>query len=606
MAVGALDAHGFFLSPRKGRPLAATPEGVHAARPRGGRRSVGRLHPGDGGATMLQVSNLSKSFGDNLIFDQVSFTVNRGERVGLVGPNGCGKTTLLKIILGELAPDTGSAWLSPGDARAGYLAQALAYEPGQTVGAVMKGAVAGLAEAERRLGSLSVQMATAQGEALQRLMVEYDRALDAFERLGGYAVEARSEAVLDGLDLDDLAPDTPIEILSGGQKTRLGLARLLLSNPDLLLLDEPTNHLDMAALEWLEGFLQGFPGAVLVVSHDRTFLDRTVSAILEMDPLSHTVTAYPGSYTEYVDAKEREREKQWAAYKDQQAYIAHLRSTLAARKGYARSIELGTIDFGPRAIAKKIAHRAVIQQRRIERLLDSEERVDRPERTWQMKLEFPDTPRTGRDVLVLEGVSMGFGRHLLFHDVDLTLRAGERIALVGANGSGKTTLARLITGELEPLAGRVRLGAGVEVGYYAQEQENLDPETTPYEAVRAVAPLTQTQARSLLHYFLFGGDDAFVPVGSLSFGERARLVLARLVAQGCNFLLLDEPINHLDIPSRSQFEQAMAAFEGTVLAIVHDRYFIERFATGLWSIEEGTIRPYVDLQDLRRGAGRRS
>ena len=550
---------------------------------------------------MLQVSSLSKSFGDNLIFERVSFTLNRGERVGLVGPNGCGKTTLLQIILGELEPDTGSARCSPASVRTGYLAQTLEYEPGQTVDQVTKAAIAGLLEAERRLEQLTAQMATAQGQALQQLLVEYDHALDACERLGAYDIEARTAAILDGLDLCDLDQQAPVDNLSGGEKTRLGLARLLLSNPDLLLLDEPTNHLDIAALEWLEGFLQAFDGGVLIVSHDRTFLDRTVGAILDMDPLSRTVTAYPGNYSEYVETKERERARHWAAYKDQQDFIAHLQGTIAAKKGYAQSIELGTIDFAPRKIAKGIARKAVVQQRRLQRLLDSEERIDRPGRTWQMKLEFLDTPSSGRDVLRLEGVAMAFEDQALFQDVNLTLRAGERMALVGPNGSGKTTLARIIMGELEPRAGHARLGAGVKVGYYAQEQENLDPESTPYEIIRVVAPMNQTEIRSLLHYFLFSGDEVFLPVGSLSFGERARLTLARLVAQGCNFLLLDEPINHLDIPSRSRFEQAMTAFPGTVLAIVHDRYFIERFATGLWAIQGGTIRTYVDLEDMRRG-----
>jgi ATP-binding cassette subfamily F protein 3 len=550
---------------------------------------------------MLQVSNLSKSFGDNLIFERVSFTLNRGERVGLVGPNGCGKTTLLQIILGELQPDTGSARCSPATVRFGYLAQALEYKAGQTVGQVTKAAIAGLMEAERRLERLSAQMATAQGQDLEQLLLEYDQALDACERLGAYDIEARTAAILDGLDLRDLDQQAPVDNLSGGEKTRLGLARLLLSGPDLLLLDEPTNHLDIAALEWLEGFLQGFDGAVLIVSHDRTFLDRTVSTILDMDPISHTVTTYPGNYSDYVEAKEGERAKHWAAYKDQQDFIAHLQGTIAAKKGYAQSIELGTIDFAPRKIAKGIARRAIVQQRRIQRLLDSEERIDRPGRTWQMKLEFLDTPSSGRDVLRLEGVTMAFDEQALFRDANLTLRAGERIALVGANGSGKTTLARIIMGELEPQAGRARLGAGVKVGYYAQEQENLDPESTPYEIIRVVAPMNQTEIRSLLHYFLFSGDEVFLPVGSLSFGERSRLALARLVAQGCNFLLLDEPINHLDIPSRSRFEQAMTAFPGTVLAIVHDRYFIERFATGLWAIQQGAIRTYVDLEDMRRG-----
>jgi len=554
---------------------------------------------------MLQVSNLSKSFGDNQILDRVSFTINPGERVGLIGANGCGKTTLLKIILGELQPDSGSAWLSPADVRVGYLAQALEVEPGQTVGQVMASALAGLTEAERRLESLSAAMAAAQGQELQRLLGEYDQALSTFERLGGYGFQARVEAVLDGLELHDLSQETPVEILSGGQKTRLGLARLLLSNPDLLLLDEPTNHLDIGALEWLECFLQGFRGAVLIVSHDRTFLDRTVSAILELDQLSHTVTCYPGTYTDYAQTKQREWDKQWAAYKDQQAFFARLEGTITAKKNYARSIEAGTVDYATRKIAMRIAHRAVIQQRRLQRVLDSEERVEKPERTWEMKLQFVDTPPSGRDVLALEDVAMGFGEHELFRDANLTLRAGERIALVGPNGSGKTTLARLILGELAPLAGRLRLGSGVRLGYYAQEQQDLDPDSTPYDLIRAVAPLDQTETRSFLHYFLFAGDDVFIPVGSLSFGERARLALARLVAQGCNLMLLDEPINHLDIPSRTRFEQAMTAFKGTVLAIVHDRYFIDRFATGLWVIDRGTIRPYATLEEMRNSQTRR-
>ncbi len=563
---------------------------------------------------MLQVSNVSKSFGDNLVLDRVSFTVNAGECVGLIGPNGCGKTTLLKIVLGELQPDSGSAWFSPSDLRVGYLSQALEVEPDQTVGQVMKAAVSGVAEAERSLQTLSARMATVQGEELQRLLSEYDRALDNFERLGGYSIEARTDAILDGLGLRVLDQGMCVEKLSGGQKTRLGLARLLLSLPGaagtgsatggLLLLDEPTNHLDIEALEWLEAFLQGFTGGILIVSHDRALLDRTVNAILELDPLTHSVTRYPGSYSDYVEAKERERHKHWAAYKDQQEFIARLEGNLADKKDYARSIERGTIDFGPRKIAKGIARRAVVQQRRIQRLLDSEERIDRPKRTWQMKLEFTGTPSSGRDVLHLEGVAMGFGQHELFEDVNLTLRAGDRIALLGPNGSGKTTLARLIVGDLAPTAGLVRLGAGVRIGHYAQGQENLDPESTPYKTIRAVAPMDQTDARSFLHLFLFSGDDVHVRVGSLSFGERARLALACLVAQGCNFLLLDEPINHLDIPSRSRFEQAMVAFEGTVLAIVHDRYFIERFATGLWVIEQETVRKYGDLEDLRRARDR--
>ncbi|MFC2031625.1 ribosomal protection-like ABC-F family protein [Chloroflexota bacterium] len=552
---------------------------------------------------MLQVSNISKSFGDNTVLDRVSFTLDRADRVGIVGPNGCGKTTLLRIILGEIEPDGGSVRLSPVRVPAGYLAQALEYETGQTLHQVLMVAVDGFTEAERCIESLSEQMSSAEGASLRDLMKAYDRALDTFERLGGYGLEARVETVVAGLGLQDLDPDTPVDILSGGQKTRVGLARLLIADPELLLLDEPTNHLDIEALEWFERFLERFEGAVMMVSHDRAFLDHAATVILELDPVTHTATCYPGNYTAYDRAKARQLEKHWAAYKDQQDRIARLEGNLATRKGYARSIEQGTIDFGPRKIAKMIARKAVVQQRRIERLLDSEERIDRPERTWQMKMQFVNTPSSGQDVLHLEELSMGFGSLHLFENVNLTLTAGDRIALVGRNGSGKTTLARIITGALAPRSGRVRLGSGVKVGYYSQEQEDLEPDSTPYQIIRGEAPLGETEARSFLHYFLFGGDEAFVPVRNLSFGERARLSLARLVVQGCNFLLLDEPINHLDIPSRGRFEQTMSGFPGTILSIVHDRYYINRFATGLWAIEAGSIRVYGGLEDLKWDIG---
>ena len=531
---------------------------------------------------MLQVSNIHKTFAGETLLDGVSFTMNRGDRFGLVGPNGCGKTTLLRIITGQLPADQGSVRLGPGPVRAGYLAQALEYPPDATVADILRQAVAELTAAEGRLAELAAAMGEATGEMQTTLLAEYGRTLDDFEQRGGYGLAARIDAVLDGLGLAGLDRTMPVAVLSGGQKTRLGLARLLLNQPDVLLLDEPTNHLDIEALEWLEQFLRHYPGAALVISHDRAFLDNLVDSILEIDPLTHRLRAFPGNYTAYLEAKVREREKQWAAYKDQQAFIQRLESTIVQKEGYARSIEQGTIDFAVRKVAMGIARRMVVQRKRLERLLESEERIDKPALSWQMKLDFGPAPESGREVLVLEDVAMRFGEVELFHDVNLTLRAGERIALIGPNGSGKTTLARLIIGELTPTRGRVRLGSNVRVGYFAQQQEGLDPDSTPLATIRAVAAMDETTTRSFLHFFLFGGDSVFTPVRLLSFGERARLGLARLVAQGCNFLVLDEPINHLDIPSRSRFEQALAVFQGTVLAIVHDRYFIEEFATGVW------------------------
>jgi ATP-binding cassette subfamily F protein 3 len=554
---------------------------------------------------MLQVNDIGKTYGDDVILDSVSFVVNPGERVGLVGPNGCGKTTLLRIIAGQETPDRGSVRFSPASVTAGYLAQALEFAPGATVGDVVREATAISREAERQVEALAAQMAAAQGAELTRLMDEYANALARFEAAGGYAAAHEIAAVLAGLGLAHVDQAAPVAILSGGQKTRLGLARLLLARPQLLLLDEPTNHLDIEALEWLEGWLMGFRGAAVIVSHDRTFLDRTVAAILDLDPLTHTTRQYAGNYSAYIAQKEAERERQWAQWRDQEYEIRRMKQDIARTKEQALRVELSTTPGQPgvRRYAKKVAKKARSREKKLERYAESDERVEKPPLSWQMKMTFEGIPTSGKDVLVLEDVSLGYGGAPLLADVSLTLRQGERIALVGPNGSGKTTLLRGVTGELAPLAGRVRLGANVRLGSYSQEQEGLDEASNAFEEIRCVAPLGETEARSFLHYFLFSGDAVFTPVRSLSFGERARLALAKLVAVGCNLLLLDEPINHLDIPSRERFEQGLAAFDGTVLAVVHDRYFIARFASALWSVERGTVRRYLDLDDLRRGRG---
>ncbi|MBN1640768.1 MAG: ABC-F family ATP-binding cassette domain-containing protein [Anaerolineae bacterium] len=548
---------------------------------------------------MLQVNDIHKAYGDEVLLEGVTFTLNHGDRAGLVGPNGCGKTTLLRIIAGELSPEQGSVSWQPPGLRIGYLEQALSYPAGATVGDAMRGDAA---RAEHELQVLAHEMAHASGAALQRLMAAYDEALARFETSGGYRAQALVDAVLAGLGLHQIAQDTPVAILSGGQKTRLGLARLLLDRPQLLLLDEPTNHLDIDALEWLEGFLSAYDGAILIVSHDRTFLDHTVHTILDLDPVTHAVTPYAGNYSAYLEAKQREYERLIATYKEQQDRIAQYRQAISGLEGYARGIERGTIDFGPRKIAKGIARKAVVQKRRLERLVEAEDYVEKPKRTWQMKLDFADTPSGSQDALLLEGLGMAFDTHVLFEDVQLVLRAGERVVLTGPNGSGKTTLLRIIAGQLPPVSGTARLGPSIRLGYYSQEQEHLDWDADPYTEIRDVArDMDDTDVRGFLHYFLFSGDDVFVPIGALSYGERARLALAKLVAQGCNLLLLDEPINHLDIPSREEFEQGLSRFDGTVLAVVHDRYFIERFATRLWAIHHREIHSYVDLADLRRG-----
>ncbi len=553
---------------------------------------------------MLQASNLSKCYGENLIFEHVNLILNAGERVGLVGPNGCGKTTLLRILVGEEEPDEGSVSCAVPRTQIGYLPQALAYEPDARVQDVMVGSPELNEEAlAAQVQRLAEQLATAQGAAWQALEREYAAAMSKLDEATRRLPRHLVERVLAGLGLADVPLDAPVRTLSGGQRTRLGLARILARNPALLLLDEPTNHLDIAALAWLEEYLCGYEGGMLVVSHDRAFLDRLVTRVWEIDPLRHALASYEGNYSDYARAKAREREKQWQAYKEQQERIAQSEGAVRQLKGQARKIEKETIHFHYRKIAKKVARQAVVRQRRIERLLASEERVDKPQLTWKMKLEFVETPPSGQDVLTLTDLAKRYGERTLFEGVNLTLRRGERIMLVGPNGSGKTTLLRIIAGEVPPSAGRAQLGANVRLGYFAQDQDNLDGALTPLESVRRVAALDETEARSFLHFFLFSGDDVFVPVGKLSFGERARLALGVLVLQGCNLLLLDEPINHLDIPSRDKFEQALSSYEGTILAVAHDRYFIERFATGVWAVERGAVRRYVDLAEaLAAGA----
>ena len=346
--------------------------------------------------------------------------------------------------------------------------------------------------------------------------------------------------------------------------------------------------------------MQHFEGALLIVSHDRTLLDRTAQKMLAIDCQTHKLRAFPGNYSGYVQAAQRECERQAQAFREQQEHIERVRSELRRVKGRAKRIEQRTIHYHYRKRAKKVARSAVVRERRLQRQLASGDKVEKPALTWAMKMDLIDTPVSGKTVVVLEKLGHRFGGQMLFEDVNLRLERGERVAVVGANGSGKTTLLKLIAGELTPSEGGARLGANVRVGYYAQEQEGLNQEATPFEEIRDVSALSETDARSFLHFYLFTGDDAFIPVRELSHGERARLALATLVLGGCNLLLLDEPINHLDIPSRESFERALSAFEGTELLVVHDRHFISHYATGLWSLEGGTIRRYLDLEEKGR------
>ncbi len=543
---------------------------------------------------MLIVQQISKSFGIETILNNVSFSLNPRERIGLVGPNGCGKSTLLHIITGEERANSGVVRRTPSNLRLGYLPQGFAPDPGDTLGAFLARQEGDLPALSSRLERLS--MSLAQNPNQPGLQVEFDEVLEQMARVDEN--RGRGPAVLAALGLGELPPDLAVSVLSGGQKTRLSLAGVLLSNPQLLLLDEPTNHLDIQMLEWLEDWLLNYPAAALIVSHDRVFLDRVVTSIVEIDPHTHTARQYAGSYSEYLEQKMAERQRQWQAYSDQQDEIARLRKAASGMRDRARYHAGGKTDpgntdgfsigfFANRG--KEVVQKAKNIEKRIEKMM-TDERVDKPARTWEMKIDFGDVPTSGRDVLALEDLAVGYGDLVLLRDLNLTVRYGDRIALTGENGSGKTTLMRAVTGQIQPLAGSVRLGSSVRFGYMAQEQENLNNQMNPFEVVQRILAQPQTETRAFLSKFLFKGDDVFIPVGKLSYGERARLSLACLVADGCNFLLLDEPINHLDIPARTQFEQALQSYEGTVLAIVHDRYFIDGFASQIWTVQNQHIR----------------
>lgn len=538
---------------------------------------------------MLTVSHVSKSYDLSTILRDISFTVAPGERVGLIGANGSGKSTLLRILAGHESPDAGHVVVTPASLRLGYLAQGLELDPEMSLEAAVAAADGDTVQPELELARLADALA-AEPYRLD-LQEAFDRSLARVESAGN----DRAEAIRAHLGLGELPADMRVGILSGGQKTRLALARVLLADPDILLLDEPTNHLDIAMLQWLESWLRDFRGAALVVSHDRTFLDHTVTRILDLDPVSHTIRQYNGNYSDYLAQYSAERERQWSAWKDQEVEIRRIRQDIARTREQARHVELTTKPNQPsvRRLAKKVARKAGSREKKLERYLASDERVDKPERSWQMKIDFDESGpgHIGRDVVVLEQLSVGYDPATpLLRNVNLSVRARQRIILTGPNGSGKSTLLRTIAGQIPPLEGRVRLGAGVRPGYMAQEQELLRPDSTPLEVILQAANMNQTEARSFLHYFLFEGDDSLRPVSSLSYGERSRLALARLVAEGCTFLLLDEPINHLDIPSRTRFEAALAQYSGTVLAVVHDRYFIEQVATDLWLAENGRLR----------------
>ncbi|HEX8983731.1 MAG TPA: ABC-F family ATP-binding cassette domain-containing protein [Ktedonobacterales bacterium] len=523
--------------------------------------------------SVVVISDLTKSYGAELIFSGVSFRVDSRDRIGLVGPNGAGKSTLLTLLAGRLMPDDGSISLAQG-VSVGYLPQVADFHPERSLTEEMRAVFAHVHAWEAELTELAAKMSDpdvlADAEAYEALMERYSDLQTRFEHAGGYTIEPRVRQVLDGLGFTREQQEAPARQLSGGQQTRAALGRLLLLEPDLLLLDEPTNHLDLAALEWLEEYLSAWHGAVIVVSHDRYFLDRVTTRTIEI--AHQRAELYPGAYSKYVQLRADRLERWRKDYEAQQEHIAH------------------TEDFIRRYKAGQRAKEARGRQK----MLDKLERIERPPVDGKIKFHLGSAIEPGHTILTTEHLVVGYpaggdGAALRVQVDDLRVDRGNRIGMIGPNGSGKTTLLRVLVGQTQPLEGRFTLGRNVQVGYYAQTHENLNLSATLIDEIRQVSHLSEEGARSYLGRFLFSGDDVFKLVGSLSGGERSRVALAKLTLQGANTLVLDEPTNHLDLPAREALESILSEYDGTLIFVSHDRYFVDALATTIWALENGEV-----------------
>ena len=534
----------------------------------------------------ISVSNLVKEFEvGTKILDGLTFQVDTGERVGLLGPNGCGKTTLLRILTGAMDYDEGEVMIAPGK-RMGLISQIPVYPEGYTVEDVLATAFEPLRKMEDELARLTREMASGTDPAL---MSRYDKLTTAYEAAGGYETDTRINKVCNGLSIPQAMREQLFESLSGGEKTRVNLARLILEDTDILLLDEPTNHLDLRATEWLEEYLGKFKGTVLTVSHDRYFLDQVVDRIIEIQ--EGRAEFYQGSYSFYAVEKERRYEEKLKQYEKEQAKIEQLEKAAEQMRVWAYS----GMD--------KTFKRVKSMEKRIERMRVT----DRPKKERKMEVRFGEREFRGDEVLTIKGLTKGFGGRTLFSGLGLEVAGGERIALIGDNGSGKTTLLKMILGEEAPDGGKVRMGPTVKVGYLPQHVHFDHPERSLVDTLIYAQDCTAQSARNRLAAFKFRGEDVFKPVSALSGGEQSRLRLCMLMDEKINLLVLDEPTNHLDIQSREWIEEAVEEYEGNLLFVSHDRYFIDRFASRIWLLENGQITDfcgtYQEFQAARaRGA----
>ena len=526
---------------------------------------------------ILALQDIRKSFGTNEVLKHVSFTLQDGEKMGLVGVNGSGKSTLMKIIAGLETPDDGTVNMQKG-LRIGYLAQQGGLDGEETVQHALESVFDPVVRLEEEMRETEKEMADCADDPvmLSRLGSRYDALTRAFEQGNGWGWRSSVEGVLAGLDLRSHR-DMKTSLLSGGERTRLCLGRMLLTGPDLLLLDEPTNHLDLKSIAWLEEYLQNYRGSVLVISHDRYFMDHVCGRMGEL--LAGTVETYDGNYSEYLKKRTAVYETRMKAWQMQQREIARQEAIIAMYRRFNR---------------EKSIRQAESREKRLEKV----ERLDRPQEENAIRFRFEARRRTGDDVLIAERLKKSYGDRVLFDQVKMHVRAGDRIALIGDNGTGKSTLLKCLIGEEKPDDGVIRWGTGVDIGYYDQHQADLHEEKTVLDEVWDRFPrLEQYEVRGALGMFLFTGDDVFSPVSALSGGEKGRVALTELMLRKDNVLLLDEPTNHLDMDSREVLENALADFPGTIIAISHDRFFINRFAERITVLEDGRLKEYLGNYD---------
>ena len=526
---------------------------------------------------ILSCQNICKSFGEKIILKDASFHIEDREKAALIGNNGAGKTTLLRIIMEEISADSGTVVLAK-DKNIGYLAQYQDIHGHHTIYEELISTKQHIIDMENRLRSLEQEMKTTTGDALDSLMNTYTRLSHQFELENGYAYKSEIMGVLKGLGFTEEDFERQIETLSGGQKTRVALGKLLLASPDILLLDEPTNHLDMESISWLETYLLNYPGAVFIVSHDRYFLDKVVTKVVEIE--AGNMRMYSGNYSAYALKKAQLRDAQYKAYLNQQRDIKHQEAVIAKLKSFNR---------------EKSIKRAESR----EKMLDKVQRIDKPQEIQnQMRISLEPRFVSGNDVLTVESLSKSFPGQTLFSDISFEIKRGERVALIGNNGTGKTTMLKIINGLIDADSGRFALGSKVQIGYYDQEHHVLDPDKTLFQEIQDAYPdLNNTQIRNTLAAFLFTDDDVFKYIRDLSGGERGRVSLAKLMLSNANLLILDEPTNHLDIVSKEILENALNSYTGTILYVSHDRYFINATATRIIELTNQNIVNYIGNYD---------